>query len=295
MVVRRRHRLEPHRHHGDVVVTRGVDPELGHERATHLLDGEARDGPAGGGEPLEAVFEPLLAALDEPVRVEDEQRPRLEDGRFLRPSAWLAAAERARLRPIEPDRLTCRRHDEHGRMTGGRVLQGSGGRVDDHVTHRREVRRPAPGEEAVQALEQLARAGRVVCEGSERRSHLPHRRGGSEPVADNVPDRQRDPPVRQLEGVVPVAADLEHVAAGLVQRRQRDIRPRRRAAPAAALAAARPRSPVPRLRALAGPSRPATRSVTSIPVGWRNRTTPDSSTIGCITNSTMRSLPSATQ
>ena len=73
MVVRRRYRLEPHGHHCDVVVTRSVDPELGHEGATHLLDGEARDVPAGGGEPLEAVFEPLLAALDEPVRVEDEQ------------------------------------------------------------------------------------------------------------------------------------------------------------------------------------------------------------------------------
>ena len=86
-------------------------------------------------------------------------RTRLEDGRFLWSSAWLTAAERSDLGTIEPGRLTCRRDDEDGRVTGGRVLQGSGGRVDDHVTHRREVRRPAASEEAVQALEELARAG----------------------------------------------------------------------------------------------------------------------------------------
>ena len=107
-------------------------------------------------------------------------------------------------------------------MAGRCVLERTRGRVDDDVANGREVRRPAAGEESVQALEQLARAGRVVRQGRERRPHLSHRGGCSEPVADDVPDRQRDPPVGQLEGVVPVAADLEHVAARLVQRRQSD-------------------------------------------------------------------------
>ena len=69
--------------------------------------GRSDDRSAGRGEPLEAVFEPLLAAFDEPVGVEDEQGPRLEDGRFLWTDAWLTAGERSRLRPIEPHRLTC--------------------------------------------------------------------------------------------------------------------------------------------------------------------------------------------
>ena len=180
-------------------------------------------------------------------------------------------------------------------MTGGRVLHGTGGRIDDRVTDGREVRRPAAGEEAVQTLEQLTRPGGVVGEGSQRRSDLPHCRGGSEPVADNVSDRQSDPPVRQFEGVVPVAADLEHVAAGLVQRRQSDVRT---ASTSRAGSSARC-SPTAISRSSASRARRAfsawTRSVTSIPVGCRKRTTPDSSTIGCITNSTMRSLPSATQ
>ena len=108
-------------------------------------------------------------------------------------------------------------------MAGGGVLQDAGGRIDDRVTDGREVCRRAASEKAVQALEQLARPRRVVGESGERRSDLPHCGGGSEPVADDVSHRQSDPTVRQLEGVVPVTSDLEHVAAGLVQRRHGDI------------------------------------------------------------------------
>ena len=108
-------------------------------------------------------------------------------------------------------------------MAGGGVLEHTCGWVDDRVTDGREVGGRAAGEKAVQPLEQLAGAGRVVGESGERRSNLPHRRGGSEPVADDVSHRQGNPPVRQFEGVVPVTADLEHIAAGLVQRRHGDI------------------------------------------------------------------------
>ena len=65
-------------------------------------------------------------------------------------------------------------------------------------------------------VEQLARAVGMLGERREGRAELSHRRGRGEAVADDVADRQRDPAVWEREGVVPVTADLEHVAAGVV-------------------------------------------------------------------------------
>ena len=90
-------------------------------------------------------------------------------------------------------------------------------------------------------------------------------------LADDVPDGQRDAAVRQLERVVPVAADLEHVAARLVaapRRRSRELdEPRRSSARCRPIAISRSSASCARSACSA-----ATRSVMSIPVGCRKRT-----------------------
>ncbi len=180
-------------------------------------------------------------------------------------------------------------------MPGGAVLQYPRRRIDDRVTNSGEVRCHTSSKELVEAPEQLPWPLGMEGEGSERCPHLPHGRGGSESVADDVADGHRNSTVRYFEGVVPIAADFERIAAGLVQRREGELRTFDEAC-------REERSLKPdgnfALLGFEGSSAlfsASTLSVMSIPVGWRNRTPPASSVIGCMPKSTMRSPPSATQ
>ena len=107
----------------------------------------------------------------------------------------------------------------------GRCIVEDAGRTDRARRSRRSrSRSPRPAEEAVEPRRAAPRDLGMLGERGERRPQLPHRGGGGEAVADDVADGQADAPVGELERVVPVAADLEHVAAGFVARRDREPR-----------------------------------------------------------------------
>ena len=236
-------------------------------RATPRLRARRRGGrrprrrqrrPARGGllESREPDGQPLAPALDEAVRVEDEQRARFEPRRGVMPG-HPEAGQRGRLGAVEPGRRSLGGENQHRRVAGRGVLDLARGRIEHHVADRREVGRPRTCEEPVEPAQKHAGRLGVLCERPERGPHLPHRGGRGETVADDVADREADPPVRELERVVPVTADLEHVAAGLVVRCEREPRAADEAGRAGAPAATRSQSRAPPPPARAAPRRRA--------------------------------------
>ena len=101
-------RGEPHCQYRDVIITRLVDTELGDERGTDILGGKISHRPSRIGKPAQANLERFLSALDEPIRIEQEQGAWFEQRRALGAIRIARTAEWRRLRPIEPRNLTRR-------------------------------------------------------------------------------------------------------------------------------------------------------------------------------------------
>ena len=116
-------------------------------------------------------------------------------------------------------------------MPGRRIVEDARRRIEHGVADGGEVGRPRPQQEPLQPGEQLAGTRGMLGESGERCAELSHRGGGREAVADHVADGQADAAVGERERVVPVAADLEDVAAGFVARRKCEPRERRPTAP----------------------------------------------------------------
>ena len=107
-------------------------------------------------------------------------------------------------------------HHDRRRMAGAGVDQFTG--VEgEHRTERGGA--PGAGQmrgEAVQPGERRAGTGLLEQQGTAGAAKLTHHGGGGQAVADTVADDQRDAPVPEIDDVVPVAADLQRSARGVI-------------------------------------------------------------------------------
>ena len=139
---------------------------------------------------------------------------------------------------------------------------------------------PACTVDAVEHAQRLLRLAAGEDTGTQAAAQLAHQRRGGDALAGDVADRQRELAAVELDGVVPVAAD---VAGGRARSGRPDGRPRPRGgAPAAARAGASRRS------------RARGRAAAAIWRRWRtsSRCVPTSSSLSSSTFSTRRSCSS---
>ena len=114
-------------------------------------------------------------------------------------------------------------------MAGAGVADRAVGGIELDVGQGRGRRRRDRLHKGIEPLQEPRRA-RCLREGADGAAQLPHRHGGLQAVADDVPDDERHPARREREGVVPVATDLEGSGPRPVRRRDRDVLERRRPA-----------------------------------------------------------------
>ena len=156
---------------------------------------------------VEAGVETAPAVLHQAVGVEHGGRAGRQPERVL-PARAGPAERRARLGPVE-HRERPGGEQQRGRVAGVPGLAFAGLGVDDQVGDGRNLLLPfGRGEQPVKAREHR-RGPRVgQREGAQSIAHPAHARRGEQPLAHDVADCDRQPPVRQPEHVVPVAAHL---------------------------------------------------------------------------------------
>ena len=120
--------------------------------------------------------------------------------------------------------------DDRREVSGGGERDHARVRVDLGVDERRELRGLDLLDERVEVADHRARAGAGDRQRAHRAAQLPHRRRRRQPASDHVADDHPDPPAVERERVVPVAADLELLARGLVERRDAEALVARRLA-----------------------------------------------------------------
>ena len=169
-------------------------------------------------EQVDPDVEAPVAPLDQAVRVGHDRRARGEgDGRLV-DRLRLGEAQRWRARPIESlDLAGLARGQEQGQVPGRRVGQLAGIGIERHAQRGRHrfARDVTP-----HAAQHLGGRAVVVGVGAEGVAHLPHQDGRGEAAARHVSDGDLHGAVVAVHDVVPVAADLETCAPGLVVTQQ---------------------------------------------------------------------------
>ena len=107
-------------------------------------------------------------------------------------------------------------------MAGVRVAHAAGRGLEDRQHDGRQDAVAEPQREAVQPLGHRAAVVGLHEDRAQRAAHLAHRRGRLDAAPDDVADDDRHAPAGQRDRVVPVAADLGAVVAGLIARGERD-------------------------------------------------------------------------
>ena len=217
-------RLEPQAEQDDIVGGRGR--ELVDDLVAELLGLAGSPGRDRLPETLEPPVDRLVAALDEPVRVEHERRALLERRAGLGPSRRqrVVDAERQARTALEEAGAAVRIDDERRRMTGKRVAGEAGLGLEQDGSDRSEAGLVDAVREPVEPAEQLGRAVDDEPERADRAAQLPHRRSGLHAAPDHVADHDEDAAVVALDDGVPVAAHLEVGAAGQIAHRGRHRR-----------------------------------------------------------------------
>ena len=166
-----------------------------------LLDGVGGAGDAGG--------DRLTAAFHQAVGVEHQGGARRH--RRLRLRTFLPGAYGQRPGPAVLQQFGSAVGADHDgrRVTGAGVAHQTGDRVEHATEDGGAGRARQQRGEPVQRHERPGRARVLQQQRAAGAAQLTHHRRGPQPVSHAVADHDADPPVRQLHGVVPVAADLE--------------------------------------------------------------------------------------
>ena len=199
------------RQEGDVVVT-----IVGDELEQPVGDlGQRAGAHARGhlGEPFETPVQWLLPALDQAVRVHDQDRPGAEPLLRLGSGQVEGQTERHRSTTFEEPRRTVGLDHEGGWVAGGGVAQLVPRRVEQQREDRREEGAVHASGEPIERSEDRVRFRHRQRERAPGAADLPHRRRGLEPVARDVADGECHGAVRPVDDVVPVAAHV-HPARG---------------------------------------------------------------------------------
>ena len=283
------------RQDGDVVRADGLGSESGEEVVADVVDRSVDEGAAAGRAARGGRSSSAPRRSISPSEYRTSREPGSRVTLASEALTFFVAVERRRCasssQRVSPSARRGASADGRPRRIRTRRLPGRARRSKPSRSRWPSVGR----QESVEARQQIAGRVGVVGERRERGPQLPHRRGRREPMADDVADGHRDTAVRERERVVPIPTDLERGAAGLVSGCNRHAGRDGQASRAGARAAGRWRSRAPRPLCARSASSARVRSVMSIPVGWRNRTRPGSSRIGCMAKSTRRSVPSASQ
>jgi len=174
-------------------------------------------GPEDAAQPGQPVADVLALVLHQAVGVQHEQAAVLH----LELAALhlaVADAERRRGRHVQQLVAAVRVHEQWRQVAGHRYLAYPADRVVDRVGAGGEVRLAlAEGAHELVELQQGV-GGRQLehGQGVDRGAQPPHGVGGPHTVPGHVPDHERDPASGQRDGLVPVPADLDHLAAGQV-------------------------------------------------------------------------------
>ena len=174
-----------------------------------------RPGPEDPAQPGQPVADVLALVLHQAVGVQHEQAAVLD----LEPAALhlaVADAERRGGRHVEQLVAAVRMHEQRRQVAGHRHLALAADRVVDRVGTGGEVRLAlAEGVHELVELEQRL-GGRQLQHGQGVDGGAQPSHGDRRPhaVPGHVADHQRDPAAGQRDGLVPVAADLDHLAAG---------------------------------------------------------------------------------
>ena len=169
-----------------------------------LVRTDIRSGrPDGVDEALDPDVHSFGSALDEPVRVDDEQGSRRDVAPRRLPLALDAEQRGAGVEELRG----AVGQPQHGRwMAGDGVLEGAGGRVHDEVDHRRVPALTGARRQLVDRGEQGRRIIHELGHGAGGAAELAHRRGGLHAATHDVPDGDRQPSLVEGVEVVPVAA-----------------------------------------------------------------------------------------
>ena len=149
-------------------------------------------------------------------------------------SDWITAADRRRRLPLADEQTLPSRLRRIGAgCPGGRPHALAGGRIDLDADDGGKCIGFLRRDETAQLGDRFGWAERFEQVGTERVAHLGHQRRRLEAVTRSVPHDQCDVARLELEGVVPVAADLGPLAGGAISGRQcqtvrRGKRPRQR-------------------------------------------------------------------
>jgi hypothetical protein len=106
-------------------------------------------------------------------------------------------------------------------MSRAGVAQQARRRVEDGADDGRQVCAVRGPREPVELRQHLGGSVGDECNRSQRAAQLGHDRRGLQAAADDVTDGDCQPAAADLEGVVPVTADLHSVSARLVAHRAR--------------------------------------------------------------------------
>ena len=225
---RDRRRVHARRHQRDVVVAARAGQQRVDQPRAEPLGREPRALRRGLREPPEADVERLAAALDRAVGVQDQRRALRHRRDRVLVDVPERAVERHAARALEIARATVRGDEQRRRMPGGRVAHLARGRIDDRVDQRRAARAGDAVRVAAQQLQQPRRRAPLERVRAQRAAQLAHRRGGFGAVADDVADRDPQPPAGQLDDVVEVAARRGALGRQVADRDLEPVRARQR-------------------------------------------------------------------
>src|SRR5690606_14923129 len=163
----------------------------------------------------EAVVDVAAAVLHEAVGVDDEEAAVLDGELAALDGGAAGDAERRGGRDLEELVVARRAGQQRRQVPRGRDLDGAGRRVVHRVHARREVRLLLAqlDHQLVHDVQRVGGRQLQVRQRVQRGAQPPHRDRGADAVPGDVADDEGDAGARQRYGLVPVAADLDELAA----------------------------------------------------------------------------------